>query len=156
MADAIVDGNMRLAPQLWLEVNKRIEIIRGQFDPRRPTGTRRFFESVPTGAHRFLFLFGRHACGQLNIRRWEIFAAEIANGQVRAADERHGENNQKDNEDETALCEAAHPSLLRRRFDHAVWLMRLSPSRSLPARRSVCHRDCAVPPKACEFQQESA
>src|SRR6266404_19247 len=102
MADVIVDGNMRLAAQLRLGVDERIEIIRGQLDPRRITGARGFFESVPTGSNRFLFLFGRHARRQLHMRPREILCAKITNGQIRAANERDRENNKKKNEEEAA------------------------------------------------------
>src|SRR6266571_3498382 len=117
MTDVILDGNMRLPAQLRLGVDESIEIVRGQFDPGRLTRSRRFFKSVPTSSHRFLFLFGRHTGGQLHMLRREIFAAEITNGQIRTADERDPENNKKDNDDETAFCETAHSSLRRRRLD---------------------------------------
>src|SRR5438105_9637646 len=117
MTDVIFEGNMRFPAQLRLGLDERIKILGGQFDPRRLSRARSLFESVPTSSYRSLFLFGRHNGGQLHMLRWEIFTAEITNGQIRTADERNPENNKKDNEDKTAFCETAHSPLRRWRLD---------------------------------------
>src|SRR3982751_1446930 len=74
-------------------------------------------EFLPLRHGSFLFALPRGGDRQFHPILWKIFCPKITNGQIRAANKRSPEQCEEDHKDQTALGEAAHPSLWGRWFD---------------------------------------